>query len=308
MTERGTKILKISVIILGVITLGTFAFLGIRRLRRKGGLKGLRKKGVMVCSHITKIDVPQYVNAENNLTNIQLCLDNDIDIIEMDVQITRDGVPVLFHDNTLDAKTNGSGSIEDKNWSEVAQIRYNSDSRQGIATLEDAIKLLKKSGKPIIYQLDKCSAREIGQINKLGLFKGVKNQILCKGISWETPQSVMDAGVLWMPMMPTDYVGRMTNMDVINTIVSKCKGREFLEAQFSDQDTLLINGTLSKELQKIGCKLFVVAVAGAITTNGKSFRGDSPQQWVKMVNPMAAKAIMTNKPMALKKFLKESGI
>jgi hypothetical protein len=97
-------------------------------------------------------------------------------------------------------------------------------------------------------------------------------------------------------------------MDLINTIVSKCKGREFLEAQFSDQDTLLINGTLSKELQKIGCKLFVVAVAGAITTNGKSFRGDSPQQWAKMVNPMGAKAIMTNKPMALKGFLKESGV
>ena len=306
MTEKGKKILKISAIVLGVLTIGTFAFLGIRKIVRKRKVKRLGKDGILVCSHITKIDVPQYVNAENNLKNIQLCIENDIDMIEMDVQITRDGVPVLFHDNELDSKTNGSGSISSKNWSEVSQIRYKSDSNQAITTLESAINLLKKSGKPIIYQLDKCSASEIGQINKLGLFKGIENQILCKGFAWEKPQSVVESGVMWMPMIPSDLVGRMTNMDTINSIVSKSKGKEFLEAQFSDQDTLVIDGTLSKELEKIGCNLFVVAVAGAPTTNGKSFRGDTPQQWAKMINPMRAKGIMTNKPIALKNFIKQN--
>ena len=306
MTEKGKKILKISAIVLGVLTIGTFAFLGIRKIVRKRGLRNLGKKGVLVCSHITKIDVPQSINAENNLTNIQLCIDNDVAIIEMDVQITADGVPVLFHDNDLDSKTNGSGSISYKSWSEVSQVRYKSDSRQGITTLESALNLLRKSGKPIIYQLDKCSASEIAQINKLGLFKGVENQILCKGFAWEKPQAVVQSGVMWMPMIPSDLVGRMTNMETINSIVSKSKGKEFLEAQFSDQDTLVIDGTLSKELQKVGCNLFVVAVAGASTTNGKSFRGDTPQQWAKMINPMGAKGIMTNKPIALKNFIKQN--
>jgi hypothetical protein len=307
MTDKSQKILKISAIVLGVLTLGTFVFLGIRRLSRRRN-KVLGKKGVLVCSHITKIDVPQALNVENNLANIQLCLDNDVEIIEMDIQITKDGVPVLFHDNDLDSKTNGNGSISNKTWSEVSQIRYISNTSQGIATLESAIQLLKKSRKSAIYQLDKCSQQEIGQINKLGLFKGVENQILCKGFSWQKPQTAQEAGILWMPMIPTDLVGKMSNMETINKIVANCQGSEFLEAQFSDQDSLLIDGTLSKELQKIGCNLFVVAVAGASTTNGKSFRGDSPKQWEKMIKPMGAKAIMTNKPIALKNFLQQFGV
>ena len=302
MTEKSQKILKITAIVLGALAIGTFAFLGIRRLSKRRS-KLLDKGGVLVCSHITKIDVPQAVNAENNLINIQLCLDNDIQIIEIDVQVTSDGVPVLFHDNDLDNKTNARGSISNKNWSEVSQIRYNSNNNQGIATLESAIQLLKKSKKSTIFQLDKCNQSEIAQINKLGLFKGIESQILCKGFSWQKPQATKEAGVLWMPMIPSDLVGKMNNMETINQIVENCKGNEFLEAQFSDQDTLLIDGTLSKELEKIGCNLFVVAVAGASTTNGKSFRGDSATQWGKMIKPMGAKAIMTNKPLALKNFI-----
>ena len=61
--------------------------------------------------------------------------------------------------------------------------------------------------------------------------------------------------------------------------------------------------TLSKKLAEVGCKLFVVAVGGAPTTNSVSFRGDSIKQWSKMINPMGAGAIMTNKPLALKKYV-----
>ena len=241
---------------------------------------------------------------ENNLKNISLLLDNDVDIIEMDVQITKDGVPVLFHDNNLSPKTNASGSIPNMNWSQLQNVRYKSDSSQGITKLADAIALLKNSGKPTIFQLDKCDKYEIAKIDSLGLFKGVEKQMMAKALSFQAADSIKKAGILYMPMLPTKYVGKMTSVVVINEIAQQCNGAEFLEAQFSDADTLLLDGTLAKKLAEVGCRLFVVAVGGAPTTNSRSYRGDSIKQWTKMINPMGAGAIMTNKPLALKQYIK----
>lgn len=287
--------------------IGTVALVGIIwyfSRKKKNGTRSLSNSSkVLVCSHIAAIDSKSGTKAENNLKNIQLLLDENIDIIEVDVQITKDNVPVLFHDKTLDSKTNGSGSIKDLTWSQLQTVRYNSDSSQGIAKLSDAIQLLKKSGKKAIFQLDKCDKNEIAKIDSLGLFKGVESQILVKALSFKAPDSVIKAGIVYMPMLPNNYVGKMTNENTINEIVNNCKGYKFLEAQFSDSDTLLINGTLAKKLKEIGCRLFVVAVPGAKTTNSPSFRGDSQKQWSKMIEPMGAGAIMTNKPLALKQYL-----
>jgi len=305
MTRKGKIIFGVAI---GFALVSTIVLFLVARKRKGGGGKSslLKSDKTLVCTHIANIDVQGSSKAQNNLRNIGLNLANDIDIIEMDVQITRDGVPVLFHDNTLNERTNGSGKIQDKTWADISQLRYNSDTSQGIAKLSDAIDELKKSGKPSIFQLDKCDSGEIQKINSLGLFRGVENQMLCKGQSFTKPSSVLEANVMWMPIIPSSYVGKMNSESVIDEIVSKCQGSQFVEAQFSDADTLLIDGTLSDKLNKIGCKLLVVAVGGSSDTNGKSFRGDSSTQWAKMINPMKARAIMTNRPLALKNYINQA--
>ena len=271
----------------------------VDKLKKKLGLKK-----VLVCSHITSVGDSRGTSAQNNLKNIEVLLNNDIDMIEIDIQITKDGVPVLFHDETLDSKTNGSGRIQDKNWSEVSQYRYNSDTSQGITKFEDAVNALKRSGKKTIFQLDKCDSNEIAKMDSLGLFNGVKDQMLSKSQSFTKSQQIKKAGILYMPIIPTSYVGKMKTDAVIDEIVEKCQGSDFLEAQFSDSDSKFIDGTLSDKLKKIGCRLLVVAVGGSSSTNGASFRGDSQKQWAKMVSPMNAGAIMTNFPIKLKDYLK----
>lgn len=305
MTRKGKIIFGVAI---GFALVSTIVLFLVARKRKGGGGKSslLKSDKTLVCTHIANIDVQGSSKAQNNLRNIGLNLANDIDIIEMDVQITRDGVPVLFHDNTLNERTNGSGKIQDKTWADISQLRYNSDTSQGIAKLSDAIDELKKSGKPSIFQLDKCDSGEIQKINSLGLFRGVENQMLCKGQSFTKPSSVVESNVMWMPIIPSSYVGKMNSESVIDEIVSKCQGSQFVEAQFSDADTLLIDGTLSDKLNKIGCKLLVVAVGGSSDTNGKSFRGDSSTQWAKMINPMKARAIMTNRPLALKNYINQA--
>lgn len=260
-------------------------------------------KKTLVCSHIGSYDGQDDKNAENQLHNIKKLVDNKIDMVEVDVQITKDNVPVLFHDNTLDAKTNGSGNIQSKTFADLSTIRYKKDSSCGITKLKDAIDYIRTKNSRTILQLDKTDTNEIERIYNLGYFKGVENNILCKGKSFEKPAIVKKAGVMWMPIIPDSYVGRMNDMKVIDELVSKLKGSDFVEAQFSDKDTLLIDGTFAKKLSEINCKLLIIAVGGTNLTNGKSFRGDSKAQWSKMINPMGAGAIMTNKPLALKNYI-----
>lgn len=301
---KSKKIMEYSIIGLGVFLI-TYLIVNAFSKKSKKANSILNQKKPFVCSHIAAIEGGS--KAENNLNNIQKLLDNDIEMIEIDIQITKDNVPVLFHDNTLNAKTNGSGSISNLTWSQISGIRYKADPTQGIAKLEDAIKLLKRSGKPTIFQLDKCDKYEIAKISALGLFKGVEKQMLAKALSFKPAEQIVSAGILYMPMLPTSYVGRMTNEAVINEIANNCKGSDFLEAQFSDSDTLFLNGTLSKKLEQVGCKLFIVAVGGVETTNSPSYRGDNQKQWAKMISPTGAKGIMTNRPLGLKKYISSLG-
>ena len=51
--------------------------------------------------------------AENSLLAYQRCIDEGIDGIEIDLQMTRDGVLVVMHDETLDRTTTGKGKVCD---------------------------------------------------------------------------------------------------------------------------------------------------------------------------------------------------
>lgn len=52
----------------------------------------------------------------------QNAADLGVDVLEMDVHITRDGVLVLMHDETVDRTTNGTGEIESMTLDELKQL------------------------------------------------------------------------------------------------------------------------------------------------------------------------------------------
>ena len=59
---------------------------------------------------------------ENTLAALDLALRVGAPALEFDVRATRDGVPVLFHDETLDRTTSGRGRIADLSFRELNQL------------------------------------------------------------------------------------------------------------------------------------------------------------------------------------------
>ncbi len=74
---------------------------------------------------------------ENSLSSIQACIDMGVDIVEIDVAISADGVPVLMHDKTLDRTTTGSGKVTSKTLAELKQLKLKAGAGGDLATITD---------------------------------------------------------------------------------------------------------------------------------------------------------------------------
>ena len=118
---------------------------------------------------------------ENSLEAINSAIEMGVDMLEIDVQRTKDGVLILMHDHNLDRTTTGSGNIADITWEEIAKL--NLKDHQGNVTaykvpkLEDALLACKDR---IMINLDKAD-RYFDEVFALLEKTGTTNLIVMKG-------------------------------------------------------------------------------------------------------------------------------
>ena len=62
------------------------------------------------------------VQPENTLSSFATALAEGAGILESDVHLTRDGIPVLLHDSNLDRTTDGRGAAGDYDWAELRML------------------------------------------------------------------------------------------------------------------------------------------------------------------------------------------
>lgn len=60
---------------------------------------------------------------ENSLPAIKAAFDDGAEIVELDVRLTADGVPVLMHDTTVDRTTNGTGEVSSFTLAQLKELR-----------------------------------------------------------------------------------------------------------------------------------------------------------------------------------------
>lgn len=59
---------------------------------------------------------------ENTLAALDIGLDAGADGLEFDLRLSRDGIPVVIHDATLDRTTNATGPVRDRTAAELARV------------------------------------------------------------------------------------------------------------------------------------------------------------------------------------------
>ena len=84
---------------------------------------------------------------ENTMAAFRAAIEVGVDMIETDVQLTRDGVPVLIHDKTVDRTTDGTGDVKDMTFAELRALNAGTEELpQQIPTLSELLELLQGTG------------------------------------------------------------------------------------------------------------------------------------------------------------------
>ena len=122
---------------------------------------------------MSKLKLPQIIGhrgcaayaPENTLESIHTAADMDIKWVELDVKLTKDQVPVIFHDDSLERTTNGHGLVADTTYDDLKHLEagsWFSESFGGvkIPTLEEAIDVLLDRDLGLNLEIKPCPGRE----------------------------------------------------------------------------------------------------------------------------------------------------
>lgn len=92
---------------------------------------------------------------ENTLEAFKLAAGMGADGVELDVQLTKDGELVVFHDETLERVTDGSGWLKDYTLKELKKrkVKHDSYKKAKIPTLKEVYELLAPTGLEINVEL-----------------------------------------------------------------------------------------------------------------------------------------------------------
>jgi glycerophosphoryl diester phosphodiesterase len=70
----------------------------------------------------TRIHRPQHAYIENTVASMRAAFDAGADMLEFDVQVTADGQLAVFHDATLECRTDGTGRVRDHTLAELRRL------------------------------------------------------------------------------------------------------------------------------------------------------------------------------------------
>ncbi|WP_018130285.1 glycerophosphodiester phosphodiesterase [Effusibacillus pohliae] len=123
---------------------------------------------------------------ENTFSAIRKAIEHpDIDMIELDVQMSRDGIPVLMHDYTLERTTNGSGPVGAYTLQELKKLDAGAwfgeeFAGETIPALEEVLQMVKGKKKLNI---------EIKRAG--GIYHGIEERVVALVHKYEMQSSVI---------------------------------------------------------------------------------------------------------------------
>ena len=267
-------------------------------------LRNPASKNVVVVSH--RGDWRNW--PENSLDAIESVIGMGVDVMELDLKLTKDSVLVLCHDKTIDRTTNGHGRVCDITYDSiqhcVLRTGHGVKTDLRMPTLRDALKVCKDRIVVNIDQGYEYYDLALAITEELG----VTDQVLIKG---KRPAEDVAAKF-------ADHRVNMMYMPIIDIL--KPQGRELFE-EYRKQETQPLAyevcwdeytpevETCMKRIVAGGSKLWVNSLWPSLCgglDDDRAFRGEIEAVYGRLLE-MGATIIQTDRPELLIRYLESKG-
>ncbi len=289
------------------------------------GAKAIEKKlSGSKCSRVTKI-VKQLKNPsdnyvlvaahrgdwrkmpENSIPGIKNCVETGVDIVEIDVRMTKDSVLVLMHDATLDRTTTGSGKISEWTLKDLQALFLKDASGKitpyKIPTLKEA--MLAAKGE-ILVNLDKCSGYMDLAYAVLTETSTVEQAVLKGWANVETVQKKYGnllSQIIYMPIISSKVPDLEQH---VNDFFEEYKPVAF-EVLFTSDTSVMFEviQNIKKEKSRIWVNTMWKSLCGSHTDDRAVADPNGAWGWV---IKQGANIIQTDRPRLLLDYLREKGL
>lgn len=158
---------------------------------------------------------------ENSIAAIEHSIKVGVDVVELDLQLTKDSVLIVMHDSQLERTTTGTGSVREWTMDSLRTLKLKNGcgikTKHHIPTLEEA--LLAAKGK-VLVNLDKAD-RYFDLLYPVLVKTGTVRQIIMKG-----KRSAQEVLSLW-----EQYLDQVIYMPVVDVYKddAKQKMKDYME-------------------------------------------------------------------------------
>ena len=247
---------------------------------------------------------------ENSLPAIESVIRMGVDMMELDVKKTKDGVLVLMHDGTLDRTTTGHGKVSDYTYEEI--LRFNLKRGHGIdipglkvPTLRQALEVCKDR---ITVNVDH-GFEYYDEVLAIAEELGVTDQVLIKGgYPWPDVQKKLaqhSHNLMYMPVVGNVQGGES---DQFKSYITAKKPQMAYELCFNE-----LNDNVKDAARKVlasGSKVWVNTIWGSLCgeyDDDKAFGAADPDSVYGPILDLGTSIIQTDRPEFLIRYLEEKG-
>lgn len=262
-------------------------------------------KSVLVVSHRA-----DWRNApENSLQAIQNCINMGVDMVEIDLKKTKDGVLILMHDKTIDRTTTGKGKPADYTLEELRQFRLRNGAghktRHQIPTFEEVMELCK--GK-IMVNVDKGYDYFKDAYSILEKTGTARQCIMKAGLPYNQVKAENGEILDKMIFMPVINLHKSGAEAIIDGYLEHMKPKAF-ELVF-DNDGPEVQ-RLIKKVQDSGARIFVNSLWPELCgghDDDRAVEMKQPDESWGWIIGQGAKMIQTDRPASLLEYLVNQGL
>ncbi len=246
---------------------------------------------------------------ENSLPAIESVIGMGVDMMELDLKMTKDSVLVLCHDHTLDRTTTGSGPVSDYTYEEI--LEFDLKRGHGIAipglkmpTLRQALELCKDR---ITVNVDQ-GYQYYDQVLSITEELGVTGQILIKGgRPFGEVRSKLDQyphNMLYMPVIG----GAEEPSALFESYISQDAPQLAYELCFNELNDA-VREKAGRALSS-GSKVWVNTIWASLCggyDDDRAFESDDPATVYDPILELGTSIIQTDRPELLIRYLEQKG-